>query len=191
LLIAATVLLTWYAKLGVSNPFAVARSIRVSGDRSGYAVAAVAAEFRKDTVAVGEVAVSGGALGYPPSADSSGAAVWKVVYPFADSVRAVLLTYGGMTAMICDTAIFAKRRGRAAAPQFYEKLDILVVPSSSVEALLGARNRFRPRFIAAAPPCTGAPARNILCAQPNETGQWSRVFNLNGQKLEVSGDRQR
>jgi len=189
------VLITWYAKQGVNNPFAVFRSIRVyGGGGGGYAVAAVAAEFRKDTAAVGEVAVSGGALGDPTSADSSGAAVWKEVCPFADSgdgVRAVLLSYGGMTALICDTALFAPLRSGGKA-RFHEKLDILAVPPSSTEELLAARNRFRPRFVVAAPPCANdAPARNILCAKPDENGRWRYDFTVKGGKLELSGDHPR
>jgi len=194
LLIAATVLLTWYAKQGVNNPFAVVRHVRVYGDAGGYAVAAIAAEFRKDTAAVGEVVVSGGALGNPPSVDSSGAAVWKAVSPLADSgddgAGAVLLSYGGMTALICDTALFARLRGGGAA-RFHEKLDILAVPPSSAEDLLAARNRFRPRFVVAAPPCVTAPARNILCAKPGENGRWRYDFTVKGRKLELIGDHPR
>jgi len=96
--------------LGVSNPFAVTRSIRVYGNGSGYAVAALAAEFRKDAVVIGELSVSGGAIGGLPSADSSGAAVWKVVYPYADSsAGAVLLAYGGATELICGAASTPRR----------------------------------------------------------------------------------
>jgi len=188
LLLAATAFLTWYAKQGVNNPFAVVRSIRVYGDRDGYAVAATAAEFKKDTGTVGEIKISGGALGALPSVDSSGAAVWKGVHPFDDSVGAVLLTYGGMTALICDTALLAPLNGGGAVlPQFHEKLDILVVPSSSEGELLGVRNRFRPRFLVAAPPCAGVSAQNILCNQ-GKTGQFSYDFSVKGRKLEVGGD---
>ncbi len=169
------------------------KSIRVYGDAEagGYAVAAVAAEFRKDTVVVGEVAVSVGALGGPPAADSPGAAVWKAAYPFADDVgtRAILLVYGGMTAMICDTAFFATLRGGGAvSPQFREKLDILVVPPSDGGELLEARNRFRPRFVITAPPCVSAPARNILCVQPDKIGRWSCDFSVRGGKLGYGSD---
>jgi hypothetical protein len=190
LLIAATALLTWYAKTGV-NPFAVDRSIRVCGDGGGYTVTATAAEFRKDTVISGMVTVSGGALGGLPSADSSGmGAAWREVCPFADSGgRAVLLTYGGMTALVCDTSLFAPLRdGIGIRAPFYEKLDILVTPSLSGNGLLRARNRFRPRFAVAAPPCSSAPAKNILCARPDETGRWRYDFRIKGGKLEVSGD---
>jgi len=190
LLVGFAILLAWYGKQGVNNPFAVARSVRVYGDGGGYAVAAVAAEFRKDAAAVGEAAVSGGTLGDPPALDSSGAAAWKTVRPFADSggARAVLLTYGGTTALICDTAFFASLRGGGGVQtQFREKLDILAVPASSAEELLEARNRFRPRFLVAAPPCTAAPARNVLCAQPDETGRWRLDFAVKGGKLEFGG----
>jgi len=190
LLLAATALLTWYAKTGV-NPFAVDRSIRVYGDSGGYTVTATAAEFRKDTVISGRVTVSGGTLGGLPSADSFGmGAAWREVCPFADSAgRAALLTYGGMTALICDTALFAKLRdGAGVRAPFYEKLDILAVPPSSGEELLTARNRFRPRFAVAAPPCSSAPAKNIICAKPGETGRWRYDFRIKGGKLEVSGD---
>jgi hypothetical protein len=193
LLIAAAVLLTWYAKRGVNNPFAVVRSIRVCGEGGGCAVAAVAAEFGKDTVVVGKIAVPGAALGALPAADSSGAAVWKEVRPFDDSVRAILLTYGGMTAMICDTAIFAPIRGGSGgsggvSAQFYEKLDILVVPPANNEELLGARNRFRPRFAVAAPPCSNPPAKNILCPPSGKNGRWRYDFTIKGGKLEVKSD---
>ncbi|MDR2692955.1 MAG: hypothetical protein LBB74_01920 [Chitinispirillales bacterium] len=188
MLITATVLLTWYAKLGVNNPFAVVRSIRVYGDAGGCAVAAVAAEFRKDTVVIGKIAVSGAAFGALPAADSSGTAVWREVSPFADSAGAILLTYGGMTALICDTALFARIRGDSGGgvpAQFYEKLDILVVPPSNGEELLRARNRFRPRFAVAAPPCANAPAKNILCAPPDKIGRWRYDFTVKGGKLEL------
>jgi len=189
LLAAAAILLTWYAKLGVSNPFAVIRSIRIYGDGGGYTVAALAAEFRKDTVVIGELTVSGGAIGGLPSADSSGAAVWKAVYPYADSgAGAVLLAYGGATALICGAAVYASPGGVPVPAQFREKLDLLVVPPSSDEELLGVRNRFRPRFVAVAAPCLNAPAPNILCAQPGETGRWSREFTVKGGKLEPNGD---
>ncbi|GBU20897.1 hypothetical protein R80B4_00784 [Fibrobacteres bacterium R8-0-B4] len=189
LLLAVTVIVTWYAKLGVSNPFAVDRSIRVYGDRGGCAVAAAAAGFRKDTVILGKIAFSDAALGDPPATDSLGAATWKEVRPFADSGRAVLLTYGGMTALICDTAIFAQISGGVGvAAQFYEKLDILVVPPASGETLLAARSRFRPRFTVAAPPCEPSPAKNIICAPPDETGRWRCDFTVKGGKLQVKSD---
>jgi hypothetical protein len=187
LLIAATALLTWYARQGVNNPFATVRSIRVYGGGDGYAAAAVAATYGKAPAVVGEVAVSGGALGGLPPADTSGAAVWREVYPLSDSVRAVLLTYGGMTALACDTAIFAPLRGGAGAvaPQFYEKLDILALPPSNDSNILEARNRFRPRFAVAAPPCKNGLAKNILCAP---TGQFDRFFNVKNGKLSVGND---
>ncbi|MDR2591735.1 MAG: hypothetical protein LBC59_02875 [Chitinispirillales bacterium] len=192
MLIAAAVLLTWYAKLGVNNPFAVVRSIRVYGDGGGCAVAAVAAEFRKDTVVVSKISVSDTSLSALPAADSSGAAVWKEVRPFADSVRAILLTYGRMTALICDTALFAPIRGgsNGVSAQFYEKLDILVVPPLNDEELLGTRNRFRPRFVVAAPPCANAPAKNILCAPApsGKTGRWRYDFTIKSGKLEVKSN---
>lgn len=181
-------LITWYARQGVNNPFAVVRSIRVYGDvgGSGYAVAALAAEFKKEAAAVGEVTVSGWALGGLPA--ESGGADWRAVYPFADSVKAVLLTYGGMTALICDTAVYAPSRdsATAVAPQFHEKLDILTVPPSTKEDLLNLRNRFRPRFVAVAVACadsqTHGPAPNILCAAVGENGRFGHNFSLRNGK---------
>jgi hypothetical protein len=192
LLVTAAVLLTWYARQGMNNPFAVVRSIRVYGDGGGYAVAAIAESRKAGVGAVGEVAVFGGALGGLPAADSSGEALWRAVSPFAgDGAGAVLLSYGGMTALACDTAIFAPLRGGAAVlPQFYEKLDIVAVPPSSDSDILAVRNRFRPRFVAAAP-CSSAPARNILCAPQGENGRFNYIFSMNARKLEVSGGHQK
>ena len=188
LLLLATIILTWYAKLGVNNPFAAVKSIRVYGDGGGYAVAAVAAGFRRDSVVLSEVAVSGGAVGVPRSADSSGAAAWREVYPFADSggggVRAALLTYGGVTALVCDSSVYGLP-AEGASTRFREKLDLLVVPPAGGAELLGARDRFRPRFVVAAPPCTSVSARNILCAAPDENGRWSYKFTIKAGKPEL------
>jgi hypothetical protein len=191
LLFSATIFLTWYAKQGVNNPFAAIRSIRVYGDGDGYAVAAVAAKFRKESAVLSEVAVSGGAVGVPRSADSSGVAVWKEVYPFADGdsggAKAALLTYGGATALVCGSSVYGQTAG-GVSTQFREKLDLLIVPPAGGAELLGARDRFRPRFAVAAPPCTSAPARNILCAKPDEKGRWSYTFTVKVGKLELDGD---
>lgn len=189
LLLAGAIILTWYARQGRNNPFAVDRSIRVYGGAGGggYAVAAVAAGFRKEAASVGEVAVSGGAVGAPPPA-SKGAA-WREAYPFSDSVRAVLLVYGGMTALICDSSVYAPLRGGAAAvaPKFREKLDILALPPSAEGDVVAARNGFRPRAVAVAAPCAAAEPRpalqNILCAPVDSSGRFSRSFSLRNGKL--------
>jgi hypothetical protein len=188
LLILATIILTWYAKLGVNNPFATVKSIRVYGDGGGYAVAAVAAGFRKDGVVLSEAAVSGGVVGVPRSADSSGAAAWREVYPFADGdsggARAALLTYDGVTALVCGSSVYG-RPAEGVSTRFREKLDLLVVPPAGGAELLGARDRFRPRFVVAAPPCTSASARNVLCAAPDENGRWGYTFTMKTGKLEL------
>jgi hypothetical protein len=187
-LVTAAALLSWYAKRGVNNPFAAAKSIRVYGEGSGWAVAAVAAGFGKEAAAVGEIAVSEGALRALPSADSTGAATWNEVCPFADDgVRAVLLAYGGAAALVCDTAVYAQKG--AVSVKFYEKLDMLVVPPSSIDGeLLDLRNRFRPRFVVVAPPCKDAPAKNIICGQLDEAGRFNYNFNIKNGKLEFSED---
>jgi len=95
-----------------------------------------------------------------------------------------------MTALICDTALFAPLRGGGTA-RFYEKLDILAVPPLNKEDLLCARNRFRPRFVVAAPPCVTAPGQNILCAKPDENGRWRYDFTVKGGKLKLIGDHPR
>jgi hypothetical protein len=190
LLIAVTVLLTWYARQGVNNPFAVVRSIRVYGDGGGYAVAAAAESVKSGAATVGEVSVWGGALGGLPPVDSSGAAAWTAVSPLAgDGARAVLLSYGGMSALVCDTSLFAPLRGGAAAlPRFYEKLDIVAVPPSNDSVLLLVRNRFRPRFVVAAQPCKNTPAKNILCGRQGENGRFGYSFGMKGRKLEFSAE---
>jgi hypothetical protein len=51
---------------------------------------------------------------------------------------------------------------------FWERLDLLVVPSAGEQATLAVREQFRPRLLAVIPPCDSVPSiQNIICKGEN------------------------
>jgi hypothetical protein len=166
------VALIWYGKYGAGGLFADVRLVRVAGGGAGgYAVSCLAG---RDTAVISEIFVSGAlppdeALPLPDSV-SGEVAVWQSVYPFGDDLRAVLLTVWGASALVCDSAVF-EWRPDGARSQFWEKLDLLVVPSAGREEILTVRELFRPRLLAVIPPCDGVPPMpNIICGQGEDGG---------------------
>ena len=189
LLIVGAAFLGWYGKQGVNNPFAGADTIRVAGGADAYAVTCAAG--RDSTRASAPTGAVPPPDSLPPDSPT-GAITWKTVYPFADSAAAVLLTLGRSFALICDSAVFAPRPGDdAPQPRFREKLDLLVIPPASENDVATARNRFRPRLIAVAPPCATPSTQNIICGPVDENGGFRYNFVVKVGKLspvEQKGD---
>jgi len=179
-------LLSWYSMEGIS-PWGERSIIRVYGDGGGYSVACIAVKFGGDTAAISSFRVTGalpGAAGLPEP-EFSGTAVWKTVYPFADSAEAVLLTFQMAKVLICDSSVFIPRTN-GPHPQFWEKLDLIVIPAADEKAITGVRAAFRPRMMAAIPPCSAPSGQNIACSNVSQGGAFSYNFLIKGVKLKFA-----
>jgi hypothetical protein len=192
-LVMVTAFLTWYGRQEASNPFAGKMTVSVRGGAGGYAVSCFAG---RDARMVSELrvrrAAAEGAGTERPSAvteerirTGGEAGGFKDAYPFGDSARATLLTFGHANILACDSAIFAPRRN-AALPQFREKLELLIIPSAGEEDILRIRNLFRPRLTAVIPPCNAVPAPNVICGAAGPDGAFRYDFSVKSGKLHIA-----
>jgi hypothetical protein len=206
-------LLTWYSKCGkdgkeesnsTTPPAPVtAKMVRVAGNpagsslddgggdaaRCGFAYTVDCLEAGgEDTAQVCRVNVLGKlpAIEKLTRPDSSATVAPKIIYPFADSIKAVLLMFGEATALLCDSSVFAPRSEGERSP-FWERLDLVVIPPASEEMVLLVREQFRPRFLAVIPPCTAPPAQNIICGDDSSDG-FRYDFEIKNGKLETAGE---
>jgi len=107
-------------------------------------------------------------------AGTAGRMFWQTVYPFGDSIRAVLLTVDKTTTLVCDSSVFTKS-SKETRSQFKEKLDLLIIPSASYETAKQMREIFRPRFVAVIPPCSVSAethSQNIICVNGGESWEY-------------------
>jgi len=178
LLLMLVIAATWYGKQGMNNPFAGRTLLSVSGNDSGFTVACV--KGRKPRV-VSEFTVSaeGNEWYEEKRRTSDGGGTFQDIYPFADSVRAVLLRFEKADILICDSSAFAPRPAGARST-FLEKAELILIPPANEPEILETRDRFRPRLLAVVPPCNIRSAQNVLCAEAGEGGAFRYDFEIRG-----------
>ena len=182
-LILAAALLSWYSRQGANNPFAGTKTIRLAGSESGCALVYTEG---KSAITLLTFSSSGNKI-FQNEIDGkiSGRVFLQTVYPFSDSVHAVLLTVGKTAALVCDSSVFA-RNSKEARSQFKEKLDLLIIPSANYETVKETRNIFRPRFVAVIPPCNvpaTAHSQNIICVQGGKN--WEYRFKISNGRFKI------
>ena len=182
-------ILSWYGKSGVP-PFGARNMVRIDGlhgSHGEYTVSCIAAKFGNDTSVISTFKVTGALPANDselPSPDSSGAANWKVVRPFADSTTAVLLTFEKVSVLICDSSIFIPPPA-GASTLFREKLELMILPPADERTVLDVRDRFRPRLLAVHPPCSAPSGQNIICKTGPAGTHFRYDFKVKGQKLKL------
>ncbi|MCL2218419.1 MAG: hypothetical protein FWC23_00545 [Chitinispirillia bacterium] len=181
----------WVATLYITtgeNPFAERWLLRVSGDAGGYAVSVLSEKLGRDTLVLWSMRVDGAlpADSAAPLSDTYGAAKWRFVRPFADSTGAALLTFSRASVLICDSLIFGSAAGGRESP-FREKLDMVIVPAAGDSAIWAIRERFRPRIVAVAAPCSIPAGRNIICGAAGSNGEFSYDFRKRSGGLRLIG----
>ena len=166
----------WYGKQGVSNPFNGRALLSVSGDDDGFTVTCITG--RKPRV-VSEFTVSSrGDDWYEDKRNSSdGGGTFQDIHPFADSVRAVLLTFAKSDILICDSSVLDERPAGARSP-FWEKVELLLIPPANEAEILKVRDRFRPRLLAVVPPCNIRSAQNVICGEAGANGAFRYDFEI-------------
>jgi hypothetical protein len=167
----------WYGKQGVNNPFTGRALLSVSGDGDGFTVACVTG--RKPRV-VSEFTVSSDGAGQwyeDKRSASDGGGVFHDIYPFADSVRAVLLKFAKSDILICDSSVFSPRPAGTRS-HFWEKSDLLLIPPASEAEIMEVRTRFRPRMLAVVPPCNMRSTQNVICSETGANGAFRYDFEI-------------
>lgn len=107
-------------------------------------------------------------------ATSRGQIIARIVSPFSDETKALLLDLGTQSVLVCDSAVFLHDENDHTP--FLEKLDLLVIPPASRETIQIMRTCFRPRFLAVIPPCPlRDDTQNIICSQDSN---WSYHFKF-------------
>jgi hypothetical protein len=184
MLILGAAFLSWYSRQGANNPFAATKTLWLKGNESGCALVYTEG---KSALTLLTFSSSGNKI-FQNEIDGkiSDRVLWQTVYPFSDSIHAILLTVDKTTALVCDSSVFS-RSSKEARSQFKEKLDLLIIPSASGKTVKEMREIFRPRFAAVIPPCgvlAEARPQNIICIQGGES--WEYGFKIRNGKLRVS-----
>jgi hypothetical protein len=174
----------WYGKQGMNNPFNGQARLSVSGDDAGFTVSCITG--RKPRVVSEFIVSSKGDEWYEDKRNSSdGGGTINDIYPFADSVRAVLLTFAKSDILICDSSIFAPRPAGARS-HFWEKVELLLIPPASEAEILDVRDRFRPRLLAVLPPCNMRSTQNVICSETGADGAFRYDFEIKRGVLQLT-----
>jgi len=168
---------TWYGRQGVNNPFIGRTLLSVSGDGGdGFKVACV--KGRTPRVVSEFIVSSEDNKWYEDKRSTSdGGGTISDIYPFADSVRAVLLTFAKADILICDSSVFDPRPADVRS-HFWEKAELLIIPPASEAEILEVRDRFRPRLLAVIPPCNMLSTQNVICSETNANGAFHYNFEI-------------
>ena len=166
----------WYGKQGINNPFDGRARLSVSGDDAGFTVSCIKGK-KPRVVSEFMVSLKGDDWYEDKRNFSDGGGTIQDIHPFADSVRAVLLTFAKADILICDSSVFDPRPAGARS-HFWEKVEMLLVPPASEAELLEVRNRFRPRLLAALPPCNMRSTQNVICGEAGAGGAFRYDFEI-------------
>jgi len=174
----------WYGKQGINNPFGGQALLSVSGDDAGFTVSCITG--RKPRVVSEFIVSSKGDEWYEDKRNSSdGGGTIHDIYPFADSVRAVLLKFAKADILICDSSVFDPRPAGTRSP-FWEKVELLLIPPANEAEILEVRDRFRPRLLAVIPPCNMRSTQNVICSEAGAGGAFRYDFEIRRGVLQLT-----